>query len=619
VTTGPDDTAPDDAAAPSRTDTPSTEPEIADDATPSPARDTREDRSGRADEDPTNLSTKAGQGREAAPASAAVTQLSVVGWLRWAWRQLTSMRVAIMLLLLLAVASLPGAFIPQTTSDPAAVAQFRTNHPELSEWFERFDLFDMFTSVWFQTVYVLLFVSLIGCIVPRIGVHVRSLRAAPPKVPRRLTRFVGHSVREVEDSTPVEVAEKVRAALRRRFRTVVREGDGGSVDVSAERGYLRETGNILFHLALLGILVSFGLGQMLSYRGQAVIVQGDSFANSVVDYDSFDSGTLVGTGSLTPFVLTLDDFSSQFTVDAQARDFQADVTVTEPDGTTIGGSIRVNDPLGVHGTNIYLSGNGYAPRLTVTDGEGAVAFSQPVPFLPEDGVYTSRGVVKVPDVSPGQEQLGLTGTLFPTAAMTDAGVPISIHPQPNDPLLVLTVWAGDLGLDDGVPQNVYVLDTDGMEQVYEPADDGSAGSAEGGQVPLTLYMTPGHGHVRGHAPLRRAGPPVRPDAPVPARRLDRCHGGPVRLAVPAPPSALGAPDRDRGGDAARDRGPRTRRRPGDGRRGGPPPRGAGTGRGGVRRRPGRQGLGRPRSARAERDDHDRGLTVPAARDRRAAQ
>jgi cytochrome c biogenesis protein len=491
VTTGPDDTAPDDAAAPSRTDTPSTEPEIADDATPSPARDTREDRSGRADEDPTNLSTKAGQGREAAPASAAVTQLSVVGWLRWAWRQLTSMRVAIMLLLLLAVASLPGAFIPQTTSDPAAVAQFRTNHPELSEWFERFDLFDMFTSVWFQTVYVLLFVSLIGCIVPRIGVHVRSLRAAPPKVPRRLTRFVGHSVREVEDSTPVEVAEKVRAALRRRFRTVVREGDGGSVDVSAERGYLRETGNILFHLALLGILVSFGLGQMLSYRGQAVIVQGDSFANSVVDYDSFDSGTLVGTGSLTPFVLTLDDFSSQFTVDAQARDFQADVTVTEPDGTTIGGSIRVNDPLGVHGTNIYLSGNGYAPRLTVTDGEGAVAFSQPVPFLPEDGVYTSRGVVKVPDVSPGQEQLGLTGTLFPTAAMTDAGVPISIHPQPNDPLLVLTVWAGDLGLDDGVPQNVYVLDTDGMEQVYEPADDGSAGSAEGGQVPLTLYMTPG--------------------------------------------------------------------------------------------------------------------------------
>ncbi|MGC5615245.1 cytochrome c biogenesis protein ResB [Georgenia sp. Z1491] len=449
--------------------------------------------------DPTNLSSKPGQGRAGPDDDAAAgdgsratgPSLSLVGWLRWAWRQLTSMRTAILLLLLLAVAALPGAFIPQQASDPAAVSQFRAERPELSGWLDRLDLFDMYGSIWFQTVYVLLFVSLIGCIVPRIGVHVRSLRAAPPKVPGRLTRFAGHSVRRDPTRTPAELGEAARLALRRRFRAVVSAKDDGTVEVSAERGYLRETGNIVFHLALLAVLVAFGLGQMISYRGQAIVVEGESFANSVVDYDSFTAGSLVRTGSLDPFVVRLDEFSSEFTLDAQARDFLAEVSVTRADGTAEAGDIAVNHPLNVDGTNIYLSGNGYAPRLTVHDGAGEVAFSQPVPFLPEDGVYTSRGVVKVPDVSGDQEQLGLTGTFLPTAIVDTAGTPVSIHPQPEDPLLVLTLWVGDLGLDEGEPQNVYVLDTDRMRQVYEPAADGSAGSAEGGQVPLTIYLGPG--------------------------------------------------------------------------------------------------------------------------------
>ncbi|MGO1509202.1 MAG: cytochrome c biogenesis protein ResB [Actinomycetaceae bacterium] len=439
--------------------------------------------------DPTNLSSKEGQGRARPGANA--TSLSLVGWLRWAWRQLTSMRTAILLLLLLALASLPGAFIPQQTSDPAAVAEFREERPELAAWFDRVDLFDMFGSVWFQTVYVLLFVSLVGCIVPRIGVHVRSLRHDPPKAPKRLTRFVGHTVRAVPGRTPTEVAEAARTALRGRFRAVVTSKEDGTVEVAAERGYLRETGNILFHLSLLAVIVAFGLGQMVSYRGQAIIVEGDSFSNSVVSYDTFTAGSLVSTGSLEPFVLTLDEFSSEFTLDAQARDFLADVTVTEVGGEPRPGSIAVNHPLDIDGTHVYLAGNGYAPRITVTDGAGETAFSQAVPFPPEDGVYTSRGVVKVPDVSGGQEQLGFTGTFLPTAVVDSAGTPVSIHPQPEDPLLVLTLWAGDLGLDDGVPQNVYVLDTDGMRQVYEPGPGGAAGSAADGQSPLTIYLRPG--------------------------------------------------------------------------------------------------------------------------------
>jgi len=43
-------------------------------------------------------------------------------WLTWAWRQLTSMRIALILLFLLALASVPGSMLPQQGNDPAGVA-----------------------------------------------------------------------------------------------------------------------------------------------------------------------------------------------------------------------------------------------------------------------------------------------------------------------------------------------------------------------------------------------------------------------------------------------------------------------------------------------------------------
>ncbi|MEE6282555.1 cytochrome c biogenesis protein ResB [Georgenia sunbinii] len=396
------------------------------------------------------------------------------GWLRWVWRQLTSMRVALFLLMMLALAALPGAFFPQLPQDPAAVAQYHLDQPTIAPWLQRLGLFDVYGAPWFAAVYLLLFISLIGCILPRTTAHLTALRAAPSRVPRRLGRFPAHA-EVTTDASRQDTLAAVRRVLRRRFR-VAETPDG----ISAERGYLRETGNIVFHLSLVGILVALGAGQMLSYRGQAVVVEDRGFANALVDYDSFTPGSRFEVDDLRPFSLRLDEFTSEFTWDAQARDFAAHVTITESDGTTRDDVIRVNYPIDVEGANVYLTGNGFAPVLTVHDAEGELAFSQPVPFLPEDDMYTSRGVLKVPDVSAGLEQLGFVGYLLPSAVIDDDGDAIrSVHPQPNAPLLVLELYTGDLGLDDGVPQNVYQLDTDRMDQVMD------------GDRPVMIAIEPG--------------------------------------------------------------------------------------------------------------------------------
>jgi len=64
-------------------------------------------------------------------------RLGVRGTLRWVWRQLTSMRVALMLLMLLAVAAVPGSVLPQRPVDPAKVAAYLVDHPGSGAWLDR--------------------------------------------------------------------------------------------------------------------------------------------------------------------------------------------------------------------------------------------------------------------------------------------------------------------------------------------------------------------------------------------------------------------------------------------------------------------------------------------------
>ncbi len=416
-------------------------------------------------------------------------QLGFVGWMRFLWRQLTSMRVALMLLMLLAVAALPGSLFPQRAHDLAGVNQYLADNPTLGPLLDKWSFFNVYASPWFAAVYLLLFISLIGCIVPRIKVHYKALRSAPPKTPRVFTRFPAKAnvvLTPEQANSGVSTSETGGAAhaaaltaqrhLRGRFgflpkfRTTVTQENDTTWTVSAERGYLKETGNLLFHLSLVGILISFGTGQLLEYRGQAILIEGRGFANAQVAYNTFEHGAWFSEDSMEPWIITLDRFESKFRAsDSAAEDFTAHMSVETADGESFQETIKVNYPLDLGGAKVYLMGNGHAPTVTVRDAAGEIAFSGSVPFLSEDAQYTSKGVIKVPDVSTG-EQLGFVGYLLPTADLTDGGMR-SIYPEALNPVLVLDLYRGDLGLDDGIPQNVYRLATENLTKVTATEDN----------------------------------------------------------------------------------------------------------------------------------------------------
>ncbi|HEU4806973.1 MAG TPA: cytochrome c biogenesis protein ResB [Homoserinimonas sp.] len=401
-------------------------------------------------------------------------KLDLIGYLRFFWRQLTSMRTALFLLLLLAIAAIPGSLVPQRTSDPNGVIKYFEDNPDLAPILDNLQAFDVYTSVWFSSIYLLLFLSLIGCVIPRTMHHLKALRTPPPKTPARLDRLAGFTTNSFSASGTPEASvsaasaiESARALLRRSgYRA--RLFDGPQLSVSAERGYLRETGNLVFHTALIGVLASVAIGGGFAYSGQKVVVEGQPFVNVLADYSSFNPGRFFDESALTPYRMVLDDFDvvyerDNFNAYGFPTDFTADVSVHVPGEDSYRDQVKVNHPLHVLGNETYLLGNGYAPHITVTDGEGNIAFTGTVPFLSQDANLTSIGVVKVPDAVP--EQLGLVGFFYPTAEELETGAFTSAFPDLRGPLLTFNVFTGDLGVDDGIPRSVYALNTDKMTQV----------------------------------------------------------------------------------------------------------------------------------------------------------
>jgi cytochrome c biogenesis protein len=389
--------------------------------------------------------------------------------LRW-WRRLTAMRTAIVLLFLLALAAVPGSLLPQRSLSQNKVDGYFTEHPTLAPVLDRLYLFDVFSSPWFAAIYLLLFVSLIGCVLPRTRILWHQVRSAPPRAPRRLDRLAA-SREVVVDGEPQAVRETLRVALRgRRYRVHAHD----DATLSAEKGYLRETGNLVFHVALIGVLVGVAWGHLLGWKGDVIVPVGKTFANTLSRYDTFSPGPWVDVNALRPYTIRVDRLDATFETEAKSpgqfgapRDFEAFTTFTDADGNSEPRSIRVNGPLETGGGSVFLLGNGYAPVVTVRGAAGTVLYSDATPFLPQDNNYTSVGAVKVPGASP--EQLGFAGFFLPTGRIDDQG-PHSVFPDALDPQLALTAFEGDL-FPSGSPQSVYSLDTASMRAV--PGKDGA--------------------------------------------------------------------------------------------------------------------------------------------------
>jgi len=390
-----------------------------------------------------------------------------MSWLRLGWRKLTSMRTALVLLFLLALAAVPGSLLPQTPLNPEKVKSYISDHGAWGRFLDKIGMFDVFASAWFTAIYLLLFVSLVGCLIPRIRLHTKALRRAPLAAPRNLSRLP-ESSSFTTTAAPGEYAAAARTTLGRRWRVERREETSGAITLSAEKGYSRETGNLLFHVALLSALVLIAIGKLYSYQGSVIIQQGQGFCNTPVLYDSWKPGRFAAEGKVhpAPFCITdLSKFTATYSSSGEPLQFSAKVqykpSLTSSTRTT---TISVNHPLRLEGDRVYLIGHGFAPQVTIRMPDGSVRHDVSS-FIPQDpSTLYSEGVFKEQGVDGAKQDIGIQGFFAPTPHDNGGGVFTSSSPKVDNPVLGIFVWFGDLNLN-GLPQSVYDLDTSKMTKI----------------------------------------------------------------------------------------------------------------------------------------------------------
>ena len=394
---------------------------------------------------------------------------TIVRPVRMAWRRLTSMRTALILLFLLAVAAVPGSILPQRPLNPDKTNAYIAAHGGWGRFLDRIGMYDVFGSPWFSAIYVLLFVSLVGCLIPRIRLHARAVVRKPLPAPRNLDRLPEHGAFETSDDG-ADYAAAARATLGRRWRVTRRVEPSGAITLSAEKGYSRETGNLLFHVALLSALILIAVGRLYSYQGTRIVLQGadQGFCNTVSQYDSWKPGRFAAQGKVHPAPFCIDEltkFTATYTASGEPSEFTAHVryrpTLDSPPKQT---DISVNHPLRLEGDRVYLIGHGFAPRVTITMPDGRVVQDTQA-FVPTDATtLLSEGAFKESG-KPGKNQdVGISGLFAPTPVDSGNGVITSVSPQVKNPVLAIFVYVGDLNYN-GLPQSVYSLDTSKLTKI----------------------------------------------------------------------------------------------------------------------------------------------------------
>ena len=391
------------------------------------------------------------------------------------------MRTALVLLFLLALAAIPGALLPQRSLNEGKVDAYIANRPTLGPIMDKLELFDVFGSFWFTAIYVLLFISLVGCIIPRCVEYAKALRTKPVAAPRNLGRLPHHHIQTV-DEAPEAVAERVRKQLRG-WRVEQRVGGDrathpGEITLSAEKGFLREAGNLVFHLSLVALLVSIAVGKLFSYEGNAIVVADNGAGlctTSPAIFDSFRPGLAEDGTGMTPLCVRVKDFTADYLDNGQAEMFRSNVSYQSggdlDTNTWRDAELRVNHPLRVAGDRVYLQGHGYAPTFTVTFPNGETR-TETLQWRPDDATtFLSSGAMRFDPpggLYPNEDerrknQIAIEGLFAPTA-MFHGSLLSSSYPAMNDPAVAIDIYKGDTGLDTGLPQNLFSLNKELVNQ-----------------------------------------------------------------------------------------------------------------------------------------------------------
>ena len=266
------------------------------------------------------------------------------------WSFFSSVKPAIALLITISVASILGTIIPQ---QEAADEFIHRLGPGMASFFDKLQLFDIFHSLWFLSLIVLLAVNLIVCSLNRLPVHWKLFHHRPDpdtgdsfgNLPADRIILVDRSLHEETDS--------IESLLKKRYKEVRRTDTEKGSFLTGEKGKFSIFGVYLIHASVLIILAGVIIGFLFGFDAYVEVAEGES-----IDTVQMKGGK--GLKKLD-FTVRCDRFTIDYYEDGTPKLYQSDLAFLKNDSLLYQGPVLVNHPASFEGIRFYQSNYGKVP------------------------------------------------------------------------------------------------------------------------------------------------------------------------------------------------------------------------------------------------------------------
>jgi len=327
----------------------------------------------------------------------------------------TSIKLAIVLLIILAVASILGTLIPQGRSLEEYAARYGT----LSTLFIRLQLAGLYHSIWYLALLGLLALNIIVCTLERLSPKWR--RATKPHIavdPKSLSALKTN-IRLKRNAPLADVQSEVTTVLAKARYKVRSETQGPQIAVLARKRIGGIFGSDVVHLGLLIILAGGILSGVTSIRANINLNEGDVKPVPKADFE-----------------VRLDKFTTEYYPDGSVKAWKSDLTVLEKKTPVLSKTIAVNHPLTYKGYSFYQTSYGWnwdSPAVEIW----AKSKSDPATLKKMTLKVGERALLE----DKGQTTIAVQRFL-PDFVLGESNQPENRSDQPNNPAVLIEGFRG---------------------------------------------------------------------------------------------------------------------------------------------------------------------------------